>query len=231
MLTPEIIAQCQHWVAVNKPSGLVIHKSRGANDRHTLVSVMRAALGPEVYPVNRLDRQTSGVILMARSKEAARELSGAFAQNKVKKTYEALVRGWPFALEPKMAMIERPLDGKPAQTKVELISQTLLELELGRYPETRLALVRLYPTTGIYHQLRRHLKGWGYPIINDSQHGDSKLNAKFFAAFGIKRLLLHSCELSFPFAGSTYSLKANWNGRALGLFDHLKLKPMIGSRA
>ncbi len=84
-----------HWIAVNKPSGMVVHKSRGANDRHTLVSVMRDHLGPDVFPVNRLDRQTSGIILMARDRDSARELSTAFAERAVFKTYEAVVRGCP----------------------------------------------------------------------------------------------------------------------------------------
>lgn len=223
MNPPKILADSEHWLVVDKPSGMVVHRSRGANDRYSLVAVMRAELGPEVYPVNRLDRQTSGVIVMARSKDAARELSAAFAERRVGKVYEAVVRGWP-PLEPGESLtIERELSGRAALTRVEVLAKTELQVSLGRYPTTRLARLRLQPATGVTHQLRRHLKGWGYPIINDSRHGDTQLNPKFLAAYGIKRLLLHSHQLSFPFADQLYSVEAPWTGRLLGLLDFLGL--------
>ncbi len=223
MNPPDILARSDDWVAVSKPSGMVVHRARGANDRHTLVAVMRDLLGPEVVPVNRLDRQTSGVIVMAFNKDAARELSNAFAERLVEKEYEAVVRGWP-PLEPgQQFLIERPLDDKPAQSMVEVIAQTELDVALGRYPKTRLSRVRLRPRSGITHQLRRHLKGWGYPIINDRKHGDTQLNPKFLAEFGVKRLLLHSRRLRFPFGGETFEVEANWNGRGLGLLRFLGL--------
>lgn len=224
MNPPKILDSSQDWVVVDKPSGMVVHRARGANDRYSLVAVMRQELGPEVYPVNRLDRQTSGVIIMARSKEAARELSSAFAERQVEKVYEAVVRGWP-PLEPGESFeIDRELSGRPALTRVDVIAKTELDVSLGRYPKTRLARVRLYPKTGVTHQLRRHLKGWGYPIINDSRHGDTQLNPKFRQAYGIKRLLLHSHRLTFPFAGERHTAESDWNGRVLGLLEFLGLK-------
>lgn len=224
MQAPPIVAQGEEWVAVDKPSGMVIHRSRGANDRYTLVAVMRELLGPEVFPVNRLDRQTSGIVVMALSKDAGRELSNAFAERKVQKTYEAVVRGWPPLALGQEFLIERELKGKPAQTMVELLATSELDVSLGRYPKTRLARVRLRPTTGVTHQLRRHLKGWGYPIINDKLHGDTQLNPRFYEAYGVKRLLLHSRRLVFPFAGETFTAEADWNGRSLGLLAHLGLE-------
>jgi tRNA pseudouridine65 synthase len=220
---PNIIGRSEHWVAVDKPSGMVVHRSRGANDRHNLVSVMRDLLGPEVFPVNRLDRQTSGAIVMALSRDAARELSAAFAERRVEKTYEAVVRGWP-PLEPGEEMvIDRLLKEKAALTRVEVMTTCELAEALGRYPTTRLARVRLHPKTGVTHQLRRHMQGWGYPIINDKQHGDTRLNPAFFGRFGVKRLLLHSRALTFPFAGERVTVEAQWNGRALGLLQYLGL--------
>lgn len=224
MQPPLILRRSERWVAIDKPSGLVIHRSRGANDRHNVISVMRDLLGPDVFPVNRLDRPTSGVVLMALDKEAARELSGAFAERLVKKTYEAVVRGWPPLLPGERHRIERSLDEKPACTDVEALCRTELDLPLGRYPTTRLTRLRLHPASGLHHQIRRHLKGWGYPILNDRAHGDSQLNAKFLEAFGIKRLLLHSRRLEFPFQGQMEVVEANWNGRSLGLLDVLGLR-------
>lgn len=212
-----------HWLAVDKPSGMVIHRSRGANDRYTLVRVMRDHVGPNVAPVNRLDRQTSGVVLMARDKDSARELSTAFAERTVRKTYEAVVRGWP-PLEPdEEFLIERPLTGKAAQTRAKILNKVSLDVQLGLHPTTRLSRLRLFPRTGIHHQLRRHLRGWGYPIVNDRKHGDDKLNTAFHEKYGVRRMLLHSRVLSFPFAGETITVEANWSGRSLGLLDFLGL--------
>lgn len=223
MLAPKILAQSDHWVVVNKPSGMVVHRARGANDRYNLVAVMRELLGPEVYPVNRLDRQTSGAIVMALSKDAARELSAAFAERRVEKVYEAVVRGWPPLAEGQEHLIDRALKDKPALTRVEVIARTELHEQLGRYPTTRLARVRMHPKTGVTHQLRRHMKGWGYPIVGDRKHGDSQLNPAFFAKYGIKRLLLHSRRLTFPFGGETISAETEWNGRALGMLQYIGL--------
>lgn len=224
MQLPNIIAITDHWLAVDKPSGLVIHRSRGANDRHTLVSVMRDHLGPGVSPVNRLDRQTSGIVLMARSTEAARELSTAFAERTVSKTYEAVVRGWPPIDTESEFLIERPLSGKPAQTRIRLLKRTSLEVQLSRHPTTRLSRLRLFPRTGIHHQLRRHLRGWGYPIVNDRKHGDDKLNPAFHEKYGVKRMLLHSRVLTFPFQGESFTVETDWNGRSLGLLEYLGLE-------
>ena len=223
MQLPDILAQTDHWVAVDKPSGMVVHRSRGANDRYNLVSVMRAHLGPEIYPVNRLDRKTSGVLVMAIGKDAARELSTAFAERTVEKEYEAVVRGWP-PLEPQQShVIERELSGRPAHSTVWVLGRSELDVQLGRYPKTRLARVRLRPHTGLTHQLRRHMQGWGYPVINDKQHGDNQLNHRFFETYGVKRLLLHSRRLTFPFDGQRITVEADWNGRSLGLLQFLGL--------
>lgn len=222
---PDIVAQSDHWVVVNKPSGMVVHRSRGANDKHTLVSVMRGHLGPNVFPVNRLDRQTSGIIIMARDKDSARELSLAFANREVFKTYEAVVRGWPsMALEEEIE-IDRELGDKPASTRVVLLRKSLLEEQLGKYPTTRFSRLKLYPKTGITHQIRRHLRGHGYPIINDHQYGDRALNNAFHDRFKQKRMLLHSRALTFPFGGETYSVEVDWPGRSRGLLYHLDLMP------
>lgn len=229
MQIPEIVAQSDHWVAINKPAGMVIHRSRGANDYHTLVRTMRDHLGDNVFPVNRLDRQTSGVILMARCKDSARELSMAFADRSVQKTYEAIVRGWPLE-EGEEHLIERELTGKAASTRFQLIEKTLLDEALGKFPQTRLSRLRVFPKTGTFHQIRRHLRGWGYPIINDRKHGDNTINPAFHEKYKLKRMLLHSRELSFPFGGETFTARAEWSGRTKGLLYHLGLMPEAGPK-
>lgn len=223
MEIPEIVAQTERWLVVNKPSGMVVHRSRGANDRYTLVQVMRDHLGPEVYPVNRLDRQTSGVIVMARDKESARELSTAFADRTVEKTYEAVIRGWP-PLEPEEEfVIDRELSGKEAHTTFRLIKKALLDVSLSQHPQTRIARLRIFPRSGHFHQIRRHLRGWGYPIVNDQKHGDRTLNRNFHETFKQKRMLLHSLSVTFPFQGERCTARADWSGRSRGLLHHLGL--------
>lgn len=225
MQVPDIVAQSDHWLVIDKPSGMVVHRSRGANDRYTLVRVMRDALGPEVFPVNRLDRQTSGLIIMARSKDAARELSLAFAERRVSKTYEAVVRGWPPLEEGDEIVIDRELTGKAASTRVHFVARNLLEVSLGKHPQTRVARLRLFPKTGTFHQIRRHLRGWGYPIINDQKHGDRPLNRAFHETFKHKRMLLHSKALTFPFDGQEHTAEIDWSGRTRGLLHHIGLMP------
>ena len=225
MEIPKIIIQSEDWLAIDKPSGMVVHRSRGANDRYTLVATMREHLGPNVFPINRLDRGTSGVILMARSKEAARELSMAFAERTVQKTYEAVVRGWPPLGQGDEYSLERPMSGRPSSSRIQLICKTLLDEQLGRHPRTRLARMRIFPKTGIYHQIRRHLRGWGFPVVNDRKHGDRELNDKFHERFKIKRLLLHSQSLTFPFKGEEFTASTDWSGRTRGLLHHIGLLP------
>lgn len=219
-----VLAESDDWVAFNKPAGLVVHRSRGANDRHTLVSLARESHGPDLAPIHRLDRPTSGVILMAKSRDAARELSQAFAERQVRKVYEAVVRGWPLQPGDPPVTIDRPLSGKPAATRVRTLALSTFPEALGRYPTARFGLLELEPTTGLTHQLRRHLRGWGYPIINDRKHGDDKLNTDFLARFGVRRLLLHARRLEFPFGGRIHTVQVDWNGRITGLIDYLGLR-------
>ena len=225
MQVPKIVAQSDHWMVVNKPSGMVVHRSRGANDYHTLVRVMRDEYGPDIFPVNRLDRQTSGIILMARSRDAARELSTAFAERTVRKTYEAVVRGWPPLEEDEEHLIDRELSGKPASTRIRLVAKTLLDVCLSHHPQTRVARLRMFPKTGLHHQIRRHVRGWGYPIVNDQKHGDRTLNRGFHDSYKVKRMLLHSKAITFPFQGEEYTAECDWSGRTRGLLHHLGLMP------
>ena len=228
MQVPKIVAQSDHWLVVNKPSGMVVHRSRGANDYHTLVRVMREELGPDVFPVNRLDRQTSGAIVMARSRDAARELSTAFAERTVQKTYEAVVRGWPPLSEDEEHLIDRELGDKPASTRIRVLHKTLLDVSLSHHPQTRVARLRVFPKTGLHHQIRRHLRGWGYPIVNDQKHGDRTLNRGFHETFKVKRMLLHSKSITFSFQGQQYTAECDWSGRTRGLLHHLGLMPEAG---
>lgn len=227
----EIIYQDQWLVAVNKPAGWLVHRSW--LDRHETVFVMqtlRDQIGQHVFTVHRLDRPTSGVLLLALSSEVARLLSQQFEQHALQKTYHAVVRGWlegedtlNYALTEELDKIADKFSNpdkaaQPAVTHWKALAKAELPVAVSRYESSRFSLVELKPETGRKHQLRRHLRHLRHPIIGDSAHGDLKQNRSAAAHFGMKRLMLHASELtlSHPVTGEPLTLRASldpvWQG-------------------
>jgi tRNA pseudouridine65 synthase len=172
-------------VAVNKPSGLAVHRG-WADDDAFAMTLVRDALGQWVYPVHRLDRGASGVLLFGLSPGSARALCEHFERREVRKHYLALVRGAP----PAELTIDHPLkpensaQAQPAVTEVRLLAQ------LGRY-----AWVEARPHTGRLHQIRRHLKHISCPIIGDVKYGKGEHNRLFRDRYALHRLALHASRL------------------------------------
>jgi len=160
-LAPTILYQSAALVAVNKPSGLAVHRGQSRDPVHAL-ELVRDAVGAYVYPLHRLDRATSGVLVFALSQAAAKELGAAFALGSIEKQYLALVRGNP----PDHVVVDHPLsqdDGKPPQAaRTEITTRA----RYGRY-----ALVEATPKTGRTHQIRVHLAHMGHPILGDATYG------------------------------------------------------------
>jgi len=206
----EILYQDAHLVAINKPSGLLVHKSP-IDKRETRFALqeVRNQIGQYVYPIHRLDKPTSGVLLFALSKEVAQVMSDAFRENAVKKEYLAIVRGYT---EDK-AMIDYPLkqmldtkaekklgitkEEQESQTSYERLGTVELPFPVSRYPVARYSLVKLFPHTGRKHQLRRHMKHIFHPIVGDTKHGRGEHNKLFREKFEIHRLLLHAYKTRF----------------------------------
>lgn len=195
-------------MAIDKPPGLLVHRSD--IDRHETrfaVQLLRDQLGRRVYPAHRLDKGTSGVLLFAFEPAIVKALAGQFESGAVEKTYLAVVRGWP----PETGTIDHPLARKfddygrqlpnaavqPAVTHYRRLATVELPVAVDRYPTSRYALVELKPQTGRQHQLRRHLKHLGHPIIGDATHGKGIHNRYFQQACGCHRLLLACIGLSF----------------------------------
>ena len=167
---------------------------------------LRDQLGCTVYPVHRLDKATSGVLLFALSTVALGSVSAAFERGAITKRYLAIVRGWP----PPTLKIDHPLtrlhdayepgeppDGlQPAVTHVTRLATAELPVCVDRYPVSRYALVALAPDSGRRHQLRRHLKHAGHPIIGDTTYGQGRHNRLFRSRFANERLLLAAIALS-----------------------------------
>jgi tRNA pseudouridine65 synthase len=175
-------------VAVDKPSGVAVHRGWAA-ERDVMLTRVRDAVGAYVYPVHRLDRGSSGVLLFALDAETARALGEAFASGEVKKRYLALVRGVPeerLTIDHPVLRGERGGERVPAVTEVERLEV------FGRY-----SLVAATPRTGRLHQIRRHLKHVSCPLIGDVRYGKGEHNRLFRERYGLHRLFLHASELAF----------------------------------
>jgi tRNA pseudouridine65 synthase len=201
-----IIHQDDDLVAIKKASGLLVHRS--PIDKHETrfaVQELRNQLGRHVYPLHRLDKPTSGVLMFALSNEAASFYSQQFRDHQVRKTYLALVRGHgPETMSidhslrdegDKYAGIELGGKAKEALTHVQCVRQFEIPLVVDRYPTTRLSLMRCEPVTGRKHQIRRHLKHIGHPIVGDSRHGKGLLNRACEGYFGAGRLWLACTQM------------------------------------
>lgn len=199
-----LLYQDQNLVAINKPHGLLVHRSPIATDASEFaVQLLRDQLGQRVYPVHRLDRKTSGVLLFALDEATNSAMQIAFAEGKVKKTYLAIVRGFTddtFEIDYPL----RPDDGRgnlgvaqEAFTSGQTLARTELPFPLGKHQSSRYSLVELTPTTGRMHQLRKHMAHVFHPIIGDRPHGCNKQNRFFKEKFGLTSMLLHASEIRF----------------------------------
>ncbi len=199
----EVLADRDGIVVVDKPSGLSVH--RGLDDAaDNVVSRMRAMGFGKIHTVHRLDRATSGVLVLARSADVARTLSGAFVEGRVRKTYVALARG---VVSTDVALIDHPIpcdEGGPrvdARSRVRgLASVTLVGSTLR---ETRYSVVLVEPETGRFHQVRRHLKHLGHPIVGDTTYGRSEHNRALADHAGLHRLALHALALELASADTS----------------------------
>jgi len=205
-----ILYQDEYIVAIDKPAGLFVHRSFMDKDEiYFAVQLLRDQIGQYVYPVHRLDKPTSGVLLFALTKEVARHISEMFTAKTIQKTYYALVRGHLFAEELINYPLKEKLDkvgdkhaskNKPAQdaqTYYQSIATASLPIALGKYSSVRYSLLKLTPKTGRRHQIRRHLAHLRHPIIGDINYGDNKQNPFFIQHFGFKRLMLMAQKLEF----------------------------------
>lgn len=171
-------------VVADKPAGLAVHRG-WAPERDVAMARVRDAIGKLVYPVHRLDRGTSGVLVLALSPDVARVLGEAFASNQVHKTYWALVRGVPA----ESGVIDHPVlpgEDKDAERVPARTSFARREV-YGRY-----SLVEACPETGRLHQIRRHLKHISCPIIGDVNYGKGEHNRLFRERYGLHRMFLHA---------------------------------------
>jgi len=207
----EILYQDEHLVAINKPAGLLVHRSN--IDRHETrfaVQLLRDQIGRHVFPVHRLDKPTSGVLLFALNADVARQMMAVFINGHVHKRYLAIVRGY-VGLQgsidyPLHETLDRMTDrqaaeDKPAQaalTHFKCLAKAEMPFATKRHSTSRYSFIELVPETGRKHQLRRHMKHIFHPIVGDTTHGDGRHNDFFRTCLGSHQLLLTASDLQFP---------------------------------
>lgn len=195
----EILYQDEHLVAINKPHGLLVHRSKIAAEENVFaLQLLRDQIGQRVYPVHRLDRKTSGVLLFALNEETNSKMKLIFREQQIKKTYWAIVRGYTDS----KGTIDYPLRKENGQLQ-EAIShyKTLMHTEIplafGKFNTSRYSLVEVKPETGRMHQIRKHLAHINHPIIADRPHGCNKQNKLFKEKWSMDSMLLHAKTLEF----------------------------------
>jgi len=201
----------------------MVHRSKiDVHATEFALQKLRDQIGQLVFPVHRIDRPTSGVLLFALDSRTAKTVTQQFESRSVRKQYKAIVRGIP----PRTGLLDEPLIEKPdpisdskatpnkkaqpATTKFKTIESWQVPFSTGKYSNSRYSLVRIEPLTGRRHQIRRHFNHMAYPIIGDTSHGDRRHNRLFREQFDIRRLLLVASSLTLihPIDQSELTIKA-----------------------
>ena len=222
-----IVYEDDDLAVINKPPGMMVHAGAGASDdarnRGTLVNALLhhlkslSGMGGELRPgiVHRLDKETSGLIVVAKNDDAHRKLSAQFAAREVKKKYVALVHGWvkkdsgtlaqSISRDPvrRMRMTTRLEGGRAAVTHYRVVRR--LDTKFGKF-----TLLDIKIDTGRTHQIRVHVAAMGHPVVGDTTYGAPAQARGKSAVIVLKRNFLHAAELEFrhPRTAETIALKS-----------------------
>jgi 23S rRNA pseudouridine1911/1915/1917 synthase len=210
---PRRIDVQRDFIVVEKPAGLIVHPGPHPTSSPTLVDwVVRhfpevASVGdaPAVRPgiVHRLDRATSGVMLVARTQAGFDALKRLFQEREVSKEYRAIVHG---VLHPASGIINRPIGIKPHTTKRSVFSKQMQKEAVTRYEVVeqleKVAHVAAFPETGRTHQIRVHLASLGHPVLGDDLYAPKRRDP------AVARLMLHARKIAFTLGGVEYGYES-----------------------
>ncbi|TXD58273.1 pseudouridine synthase [Polaribacter sp. IC066] len=227
----EIIFEDEYIICVNKPNNILVHHaflSRNVSDEDSLLQLIDKELHIKVYPIHRLDRKTSGMILMAKEKEFVSKFQELFTAKEIQKTYYGVVRGF----SPETKIIDSPVKGrdanvhKEALTHLKTLENITLNIPVKPYDSSRYSLVEFLPQTGRMHQLRVHSNKISHPLIGDTKYGDKNHDMMFEENFGWKNLFLHAGKLEFthPFSLEKMVLKGSFPEDWISMFAEFKWK-------
>jgi tRNA pseudouridine65 synthase len=211
-----IIFEDDYYLCINKPNNLLVHHSHYARniEEESLMEILKAN-GYNVFPIHRLDRKTSGVLMLAKSKDYVAPFQKMMVQNEVQKVYHALLRGHIS----ESGTIDSPVKNergnyKEALTHFRCLKHFALDIPVDPYSSSRYSLVEFTPKTGRMHQLRIHANKISHPIIGDPKHGNRHHNHMFIAEFQNDHLFLHAESLEFvhPFLDTKHLLTAEKAG-------------------
>jgi 23S rRNA pseudouridine1911/1915/1917 synthase len=223
----DIVYEDDDLAVINKPAGMMVHAGAGATDdarnRGTLVNALLhhlknlSGVGGDLRPgiVHRLDKETSGLIVVAKNDDAHRKLGAQFAAREVKKKYVALVHGWvkkdsgtlaqSISRDPvrRMRMTTRLEKGRTAVTHYRVVRR--LDTKFGKF-----TLLDVKIDTGRTHQIRVHVAAMGHPVVGDTVYGAPRQARGKNAVIGLTRNFLHAAELEFrhPRTGIVVSLNS-----------------------
>lgn len=226
-----IIYEDEYILGVSKPNNVLVHHahhSRNISNEDSLLQLIFKKTGIKVYPIHRLDRKTSGIILLSKQKEFVSSFQELFTTKKIQKTYYGVVRGF----SPVEKKIDSPVKGRDAKvhkealTLLKTLENITLEIPVKPYDTSRYSLVEMYPKTGRMHQLRIHTNKISHPLIGDTKYGDKNHDLMFEKKWGFKNLFLHAGKLIFnhPFTSKEIILIAPFPKDWISLFDKFSWK-------
>lgn len=211
----EILFEDEFIIIVNKPNNVLIHNSYYARNikEATLLDILFEQFKVNFYPIHRLDRKTSGVLILAKHKENVSKFQELFNSNEIEKTYLAIVRG----LLCESTQINSPVKNpdtknyKEAETYYKPLQVKQLDIPVHPYKTSRYSLVKLIPITGRMHQLRIHMNKISHPIIGDYKYGDRFHNRMFEGNFNCHNLFLHalSLKIKHPITNKVLKISAS----------------------
>lgn len=214
-----VLLREEGFIAVSKPSGLLVHRDRNYPDAHAALQIVRDQAGCYVYPFHRLDRSTSGILLFGFSSESAAALQASLSAPDAHKDYLALMRypGNGDDLGPEWTM-DRPLTDEKDIAREARTDFRVVETF------SRCALVQCRIFTGRYHQIRRHANHCGRHIIGDTTHGKGRINATFRKLYGLHRLFLHlsRVEMAHPDTGERFAIEDPMPDELTQVLDRLR---------
>ncbi|GAB2519111.1 pseudouridine synthase [Microbulbifer agarilyticus] len=243
-MTPELIFEDDHLIAAYKPEGWLVHRSNiDKHEDRILLQYLRDQVGQHLYPVHRLDKPTSGVIVFGKSGDAAAKLQAQLDSDTSVKQYVAVCRGFC----PEQGIIDHPLPPvadfkhqrkrpkselprQEAITHFKRLDTVELPFAVDRYPSSRYSLVQVELVTGRRHQIRRHFKHLSHPLIGCPKYGKSTHNRFYAEQLHCARLLLHAYRLSIqhPVLEQRLELVAPPRGCFMSLIEQFGWRLPVG---